>query len=461
MEEESTKHDFLNSKMIQENSKDSELAEASDSPINEASDEEHQFLNNGEPDGIGYWGSVAHMIRATVGTGILLLPFEMKNLGYVTGTVLLLSASIIYYHIVHILLYMDARLRKHLKVNRLTYAIIADEIFSRAPFPINKFRKSLLFLIYVYYIVPTSKSISLVVISKNVEKIAKYYNIDLNPTIVITILIVVLTIFCMFRSILKILVPFSSTTNIFTLVIALVIIIYSIRYRNTNAVVHPIENLDFMPTIRGMAIFVNAVLSTDIMLPLKNSMREPQKLGGSFGALNATAVIIVIFYYGFALIPYLSYGDDVKENILSNIPVDDLLILCINIVYSLALFVSYILSFYACFDVVWSSKLQAELADSRYKFVVEYSIRIGFNVLAYLLAVGVSNLALISAIGGILGILLDVTFMPLLQIMLMFILNEKNNWTFCKNSLLIAFSLVFFSISIVDFVNEVVKLHKT
>lgn len=440
---------------------DSDLMESNDSPINVGNDEEHRFLNDGEPNGIGYWGAVAHMIRATVGTGILLLPFEMKTLGYVTGTILLLSASIIYYHIVHILLYMDTRLRKYLKVNRLTYAIIADEIFSRAPFPINKFRKSLLFLIYVYYIVPTSKSISLVVMSKNIEQIAQYFHIALNPTFIMTILIVVLTTFCMFTSIVKILVPFSSTTNVFTFVIALVILIYSIRYRDKNAIVHSFEKFDFMLTIRGMAIFINAVLSTDIMLPLKNSMEKPQQLGGILGGLNATAVIIVIFYYGFALIPYLSYGNNVKENILSNIPVDDILILCINIVYSLALFVSYILSFYACFDVVWSSKLQTTLANSRFKFIVEYSIRIGFNVLAYLLAVGVSNLALISAFGGIIGILLDVTFMPLLQIMLMSILNEKNYQIIFKNILLVAISLIFFFISIVDFSNEVVKSYKT
>lgn len=97
----------------------------------------------GTPDGIRYWGSVTHIVRTAVGTGILLLPTEMKNLGYITGTVLLLAVILVYYHIIHILLDLDSRLRKHFNLKRLTYALVVDKIFLIAPLPIRICRKPL------------------------------------------------------------------------------------------------------------------------------------------------------------------------------------------------------------------------------------------------------------------------------------------------------------------------------
>lgn len=410
-------------------------------------------------DGINYWGSVTHIVRTAVGTGILLLPMEIKNLGYITGTVLLIAVILVYYHILHILLDLNYRLKKHFKLKRLTYALIVDKIFLMAPRPIRICRKPLLFVIYVYYIIPNGESMALIIISGNIQQMAKYQDINLSFTVIITCLAVILTTFCMFRSILKILVPFSSASNLCSFAIAAVIIIYSTIYRlNPINGVHPFAG-DLNSGLRSMAIYLNAILSTNIILPVNNAMETPRKMESTFGSLNMSALIITIFYSAFALIPYLNLGDNIQENIIANIPISDLLILSINFVYSLALTVPYVLFFFSCFDVIWSSKLQSYLANSKYKWIVEYGIRLGYNALAYFLAVGVSNLALIATISGVVSILLDVAMMPLLQILLMHALKERNYLITLKNVLLIFFCSVLFILSVNDCINEVARLY--
>lgn len=317
---------------------------------------------------------------------------------------------------------------------------------------------SVLFVIYIYYTIPNCEAMTLIIISSNIQQMAKYHDINLSFTVVITGLSVILTIFCMFRSILKILVPFSSASNLCSFAIAIVIIIYSIIYRNPAASVRPFAG-DINSMLKSMAIYLNSVFSTNIILPVNNAMKKPHKMGSTFGSLNMSAFIIVVFYTAFALIPYLNLGDHVQENILANIPVSNLLILSINFVYSLALTVPYVLYFFSCFDVIWSSKFQNYLANSKYKCIIEYGIRLGYNALAYFLALWVSNLALIATISGVVSILLDLAMMPFLQLLLMHALKESNCWTTFKNVVLIFFCSVLFLLSVNDCIHEVTRLY--
>lgn len=429
-----------------------------DSLEKEFDENEEPLQEHGTPDGIGYWGSVAHIVRSTVGTGILILPLVMKHLGYITGTFLLLAVSLIYFHVLHIFLHLDSRLRKHFKLKRLTYALMVDKILLIAPSPFRECRTPMQYVIYVYYIVPTSEAMTLIIISTNIQQMAKYHGIDLDFTIIVTCLSLILTIFCMFKSILKILVPFSSASNICSFAIAILIMVYSTIYRDSQANVRPFAG-DTNLILRGMAVYFNSVLSTEVILPINNGMKKPEKMLSYFGSLNVSAFIITVFYAAFAATAYINLGDNIQENILSNIPISNWLMLSINLAYSLALAVPYVLFFYASFDVLWKSKLHNHLADSKCKYIVEYGIRFGYNAFAYVLAIGVSNLALISAVAGVLAILLDVAIMPFLQILLMYALKERNLWIICRNILLCAFCSILFLLSMIDCVTEIAKLH--
>lgn len=419
-----------------------------------------KIVEHGIPEGIGYWGSVAHIVRSAIGTGILLLPFEMKSLGYITGSLILLAVTFVYYHILHILLDLNFRLRKHLKLKSLTLVLIADEIFTIAPSPFRQCRKPVVFFIYIYYITPIDKAIALILISSNIQEMAKYLGIDLDFTLVITGLSIILCICCMFRSVLKTLVPFSSASNLCSFTIVIAVITWSIMYRNPEGNARPFAG-DANSVLKSMSIYLNAAIATNVILPVSNAMEKPNKMVSTFGSLNTSAFIIGVLYTAFALIAYINFGDNVQENILTNIPVSNLLILSINLIYSLALTVPYVLCFYANFDLVWSSNFQNYLADNKYKYIIEYGLRICYNVLAYSLALCVSDLSMLATFSGVVGILLDVAIMPVMQLLLLYVLKERNYWILCKNMILIALCSILFLLSILDCVEEVSTLYKS
>lgn len=432
----------------------------SDDPIKDEGEKGHHFVHNGIPEGIGYWGSVAHIVRSAVGTGILLLPYEMKTLGYIPGTLILVAVTFVYFHILHILLDLNFRLREQLKSKNLTLALVADEIFAMAPSPFRQCRKPVVFLIYLYYITPIDKAIALILISTNIQEMAKFIGLDWNFNLVITGLSIFLCICCMFRSVFKALVPFSSASNLCSITIFIIVIGYSFPYRNPEGNVRPVAG-DMSSVLRSMSICLNAAVATNVILPVNNAMEKPSKMTSIFGSLNMSAFIVGVLYTAFALIGYINFGDAVQENIFTNIPVSNLLILSINLVFSLALTVPYVLCFYANFDLVWSCKVQKYLADNKFKYLIEYGLRLSYHALAYVLALYVSDLSMIATFGGVIGIFLDVAIMPIMQLLLMYVLKERNYWILCKNMILIAFCSILFVLSVLDCVEQVSNLNKS
>lgn len=438
--------------------KDKSSNEKSENDCPEAGDHKHKHVQQKTKDGLGYWGSVVHIVRAAVGTGILVLPFEMKNLGYITGSLLLLAVTFIYYHIIHIFLHLNFRICEHLKLKHLTHALLVEKIFSIAPAPFRKYSNTLPCIIYIIYMIPISKGMALIIISTSIQNIANYNGVALNFHAVLTSLTIILTICCLFRSVLRALVPFSSASNLCSFTIVIFIMIYSFMNKNPNVHIRPFAG-DVTSILRSMVVYINAASSTYILLPVSNNMQNPQHMISTFGSVNVSAIIIGVLYTSFALITYINFGDNIQEDILATIPVGDLLTLSINLVYSMALIVPYVLYFYACYDVVWISKFQVHLADHKFKCIVEYGFRIGYNATAYLIAVGASNLALISAIAGVFSLLIDVAMMPFLQLLLIYTLKEKNYWIICRSVLLIAFCSILFVFNVIDCVDQVVSLY--
>lgn len=429
------------------------------SSVENNDNDEQNILDHDHHDGIGYWGSVAHIVRAAAGTGILILPMEMKSLGYINGSLLLIGVTLIYYHILHILLNLNFRLQKHLNLKYSTFAVVVDKIFTVAPSPFRQCRRPVVYLIYIYYMMPIDKAMTLILISSNIQNMAQYIDIDLNFTWVITCLSIFLCSCCMFRSVFKALVPFSSASNLCYFASLVVVIIYSIIYRNPEGNVRPFAG-DVSLVLKNTSICLNAAFATNIILPVCNAMKKPRKMVSNFGSLYMSAFIVVIVYTAFALITYINFGDEVQGDILENLPVDNLFLLSVKFIFTLTLTVPYVLLFYACFDVIWMSEFQSNLPENKCKCIIEYSIRFGYNALAYFFALVVPNLSLLASLAGVIGILLDVAIMPLLQLLLMYASKEKNYWIFCKNLILIAFCLVLFVLSVNNFIEELSKLYE-
>lgn len=413
----------------------------------------------GSIDGIGRLGASVHIVRSTIGIGILLMPYLMKNLGYITGILLMLSLSFIYYHTVHILLSVEYEMCRILQVHRLSFTAVAEKVLNRAPHPIDKAKSIILALIYLYYGIPVGNMTFLIVIATNIQQMAKYFDLQLQPAYIMTLLIVPFTLCCLHKKILKILVPYSSLTNICTFVMIGIVICFSFVQSNKTANPKLFGDIYFIP--QGLATFILAVRCTGIIIPLKNNMECPRKLSTFTGSLNISGLIIALLYTSFGLIPYLNLGDSVEENILWNIPANNKMSFIIYLLFTLSLMVGYLLAFFVRFQTVWTGTLEEKLEKkNKNKTLIEFSIRIGINAGAYLMAVACPQLALITAVSGTAGIVVEIALPSLLQLLMTsFITKRRSFWLIIKNTLILGISVIVFCMSVLRCVKEIKKLY--
>lgn len=428
----------------------------SEDEMKTAFDKKYDPYDMGMEDGYGLWGAVVHIIRLTFGAGILLLPYTMKTVGYVNGTILLALVSGFYYHNMHILISHEYRLCKLLQVKQITYSSLVERTFENTPFPLNKVGVLISRVLLLYFCMTAYTCTYLLVFADSVQNLAKYFDYNLHTTQIITVTMIPILIFSMFRRLLKILVPFSAVTNFFSLVMAIVLVTCCIIYRNPEATARPFGELNFVP--QTFAVYIQAFICTSSILPVKNYMKQPRRLGAKCGSLNISAVTLTFLFVNFALISYFCFGDNVEENILSNLPKNNFLSFVIFLLYAIAMFVIYLLSFSVTFDNVWP-EVERRLAGKRFKTIIEFSIRIGLNAWAYLLAVGIPNLTLIMTISGTLAITLEVALIPGLELVLAFKSKKKRPLIIIKDLVIISVSAVLFYMSLVDCIQEVQKMH--
>ena len=75
-----------------------------------------------------------------------------------------------------------------------------------------------------------------------------------------------------------------------------------------------------LPLFFGTAIYLFEGIG--LVLPLRNSMKNPKNFSRSFGVLNVGMVFLTALFTLFGFIGYWKYGDDVKSSLTLNLPSD-------------------------------------------------------------------------------------------------------------------------------------------
>lgn len=430
----------------------------------EASNPEHKtgtvsHHDCGQRKGISSGAATILIIRGCIGSLFLLMPYIMKRLGYVTGTVTVIVSGIVYYHTVHLLLSTERKLCQELQVQRLSYVDVAEKTFEKSPYPFNKLQTFIRYLIYIFFGLPTSNAGYLVLIANGIQSLLKRFDLNIKTTYIISVEFVPLTLLCLVPNILDILVPYSSVTNIFTLLMALVTIASSLFQRKEFVALKPFGDIHSIPEC--VAKCVKAYCCTGMILPFKNNMRRPEKMVSTFGSLNVAAATVITFYYSFGIILYANYGDEVQDNVLFNLPANSYLSDCVNFLYTCSLFESYILIFFNRHNNVWAGLFKEAFVGKKYEFVAEYAIRLGINLLAFLLAVGVPNLALISALGGTAAFIVEVALPSILDLLSITTSRKVSSWIICKNLIIIGICFVLFFMSLISCIKQIVVLYNS
>ncbi|CAH0560285.1 unnamed protein product [Brassicogethes aeneus] len=386
-----------------------------------------------------YFGALVHLLKCSLGTGILAIPRAFKASGLAVGVVGTVFIGILCTYTIHILMVASLKMCKLTKKPGLDFSETIFEIVKHGPKGCRKYARSAKIfvesgLLLSYYV---GGSVYIVFISTSIKQLMDYLYpelIEYSDRWYMVIIMVLLIIFCQVRE-LKHMVPFSFTANAM-MVIAFGITLYYIFLR--------IDNVDFkeikmVGNLTGMPVFFSTVmfamegktikkifkkyyiyfLGIGSIFPLENTMIKPQFLG-CFGVLNVTMTLITIMYLCMGFFGYLAFGEVTEATITKNLPVEEVVAQVAKWCISLAVFFTFMLMFYVPIDITWR-KISGHISEKRHN-LSQFSLRTGIVIFATCIAIfaGEHLGPLIELVGAI--------FLSTLGLMVPAIMDTLINW---------------------------------
>ncbi|RXG62185.1 Proton-coupled amino acid transporter-like protein [Armadillidium vulgare] len=236
---------------------------------------------------------------------------------------------------------------------------------------------------------------------------------SLGPIAYMGIVVVPLIFLCFLRN-LKLLAPVSSVAMSFQLLGLIFIIYYLVRDLPVVEMKVPaFVGFEKLPLFFGTAMYTFEGIN--LILPLENNMRNPDRFPGWNGVLNSGMTLVLCLYVGIGFYGYLRYGDFVLGSITLNLPGDEVLSQSVKLLFACAIFMSYPLQFYVPVSILLPSVVD-KFSTERGKYWVEKAFRTGIVLLTFILAAAIPNIALFTnLIGTICSSNLVLIFPPLIE----------------------------------------------
>lgn len=169
-----------------------------------------------------------------------------------------------------------------------------------------------------------------------------------------------------------------------------------------------------LPLFFGTAIYLFENIG--LVLPLKNSMKNPSNFAKPFGVLNVGVAMQTILFITLGVFGYWKYGPEVKGSLTLNLPQDEwlaptvLLILCFGVV------LGYAIQFFIPMQIMFPSVQNLIKPAARNAVTGEICFRAFMVLVTFGVALLVPNLGLlISFVGAICGNSLALLFPVLIE----------------------------------------------
>ncbi|XP_063236029.1 proton-coupled amino acid transporter-like protein pathetic [Bacillus rossius redtenbacheri] len=347
-------------------------------------------------------GALAHLLKSSLGSGILAMPNAMRNAGSVLGMVLTLIIGFICTHCVHILVKSSHELCRRTKTPSMTFAETAEMAFKSGPPQVQKLsnftRKFVnIALIATYY---SALCVYIVFIATSVKQVIDFHfpEHELNIRLYILMVMPFLYGLGLIRN-LKYLVPFSAMANIFIFVGFCITLYYMFTGEQATSQVRLItHDITTIPAFLSTVIF--AMEGIGVVMPLENSMRNPSHFLGCPGVLNIGMTCVVLLYAVIGLFGYLKYGDDIQASISLNLPTEEILAQVVKLLIAAAILFSYGLQFFIPSDITWPM-IEPHVREN-WRNAAQNSFRIATITATVAVALAVPNLGpIISLVGAV------------------------------------------------------------
>ncbi|KOB73554.1 Proton-coupled amino acid transporter 4 [Operophtera brumata] len=291
--------------------------------------------------------TLTHLLKASLGTGILAMPKAFKCAGLVNGILFTVLVAVVCTHCSYILIKCAHVLYKKTRRTNMTFPEVAASF-------------------------------------KGVGED------DIDIRFYITCLLVPLILMAYVRN-LKYLAPVSMIANVFMAVGLGITFYYLVGTGELKT--SEMNNMLFKmpsewPEFFSLSIF--AMEAIGVVMPLENAMKTPRSMLGVCGVLNKGMSGVTLVYILLGFLGYLRYGEDVKDSITLNLEQGDTAAQIVKVSIAIAVYCTFGLQFFVCIEIVWNT-----IKDKFTKRpnLADYFVRTVLVTICVLLAVAVPTIA--------------------------------------------------------------------
>jgi proton-coupled amino acid transporter len=382
--------------------------------------------------------TLTHLLKASLGTGILAMPQAFQCSGLITGIFATVFVSFVCTFCSYSLVRCAHTLYRRTRVTVMGYADVAEVAFANGPAWSQKFssltRQSVLWLLFVTYF--GTCSVYTVIIASNFEQLfAHHMGYALNLRYFIAMLLLPLILLSYVPN-LKYLAPVSMVANLLMSVGLGITFYYTLNGIPSISDRPAVGSLETFPTFFCLTVF--AMEAIGVVMPLENNMKTPKKFLGVFGVLNVGMGGVTIVYILLGFLGFLKYGDETKSSITLNLPTEDAAAQVAKVCISLAVFCTYGLQFFVCLEIAWT-KIQENFEKAT--IYHNYVLRTVLVTLSVAIAVAVPTIGpFIGLIGAFCFSLLGIIVPVIIEFATYW--DKVTVWMTIRNAVLIAVGIL-------------------
>ncbi|XP_031339712.1 proton-coupled amino acid transporter-like protein pathetic isoform X2 [Photinus pyralis] len=375
------------------------------------SDDYNPFENRNVEHPNSTVGALIHLLKSSLGTGILAMPVAFKNAGLLGGSIGTLFVGFLCTYCVHMLVSASHEICRRAKIPSLGLAETCGAAFEYGPKSLRRFSTAVrisvdISMVITYFMIT---SVYVVFMSDSLRQLVEHWlpETTYSTRLYMVMIMVPLMLSSQVRE-LKHLVPYSFLANIF-MVTSFAISLYYLFLDIPDPSSRPLfSSIGHLPLFFSTVIF--AMEGIGVVMPVENSMKKPQHFLGCPGVLNGAMSIVVLLYAVIGFFGYLKFGDETQGTITLNFPVDEIPAQILKLLIVLSVFFTYNLQMYVALDIIWK-KVDNRIVGSVKRNVTQVITRCLFVAGTVGIAAAVPNLEHIIGLVGsiclsIIGVLL-------------------------------------------------------
>ncbi|XP_055918119.1 proton-coupled amino acid transporter-like protein pathetic isoform X2 [Eupeodes corollae] len=422
-------------------------------------DDYNPFEHRDQVNGASTSGSLAHLLKSSLGSGILAMPMAFKNAGLLFGMVGTLVVGFLCTHCVHILVKTSHDICEIAKVPHLGFAETAEKVFENGPKklrPWSNFAKQFVdgALMATYY---AAGCVYIVFVASSFQNVLNN-ELDLNWNIRVYIAIIIIPFLVMgqIRD-LKYLVPFSAMANIF-IVIVFGITLYYLFNEPLKFSDKPLfSSWAKLPLFFATVIF--AMEGIGVVMPVENSMKSPQHFLGCPGVLNTAMITVVTLYAVIGFLGYVKYGDQVLGSITLNLDDGAWLADTAKLLMAISILFTFGLQFYVPNEILWR-KISHKFPEEKHN-IAQILLRTGIILLSGGISAAIPDLEpFIGLVGAVFFSLLGIMVPSVVQTVFLWPNNlGRWNWILVKNVILSILAILALIAGSFVSISEIIKMY--